>query len=79
MLKKLSKWAWWWLTITIVFIVSDIIASKPPHKKPRSWSEYFKKVFPRGWKRILAIGVLTLIVLHLASDVKPITLWEGCK
>jgi hypothetical protein len=71
-MMRLSKWAWWWIAIISIIVGSDAIASKPPHVKPRSLTEYFKRVFNRGWKRALGIGILTLLFIHLAADVQPV-------
>lgn len=65
---KRSKWAKWWIVLLVAFIVTDIIASKPPHAKPRSASEYLGHLFPRGWKRALLIGIMAVLFIHIATQ-----------
>lgn len=67
-MKRPSKWAIWWLAIAVVVIVSDLIASKPPHHKPRSASEYLGHLFPRGWKRAVLICLMALAFWHIATQ-----------
>jgi hypothetical protein len=70
-MNRLSKWAWWWISIIVAIVVTDAIASKPPHVKPRSLTEYFKHVFSHGWKRAVGVAILTVLFIHLAADVGP--------
>jgi hypothetical protein len=72
-MSRPSRWGWFWIALTLTFILADILASWGPHKKPRSASEHFWHLFPRGWKRALGIALLSLLFWHLASgpDVRP--------
>lgn len=67
-MKRPSRWAWFWIGIGLAILIGDIIASKPPHKKPRSLSEYLGHLFPRGWKRAVLIAIMALAFWHIATQ-----------
>ena len=68
MIARISRWAKWWLGVLVAIVVADLIASKPPHRKPRSASEYLGHLFPRGWKRAVLIALMALAFWHIATQ-----------
>lgn len=63
-----SRWAKWWLIWLAAFVIADVIASWPKHHKPRSASEYLGHLFPRGWKRAVLVAILTVALIHIATQ-----------
>lgn len=68
MMRRWSKWARWWIGLLVALVVSDAIASKRPHAKPRSASEYLGHLFPRGWKRAVLIALMAALLIHVAAQ-----------
>jgi uncharacterized BrkB/YihY/UPF0761 family membrane protein len=73
-MAKPSKWTWLWIAWLAAFLGIEIAAAVSKHKKPRTLSEHLWAWFPRGWRRALIVGLLSLLAWHIASgpDIKPV-------
>ncbi len=71
-MKSPSRWGWFW----IAWLVAELVAQFGMHARahPRTLSETLWHWFPRRWRRVLLVGLLSLLAWHLASgpDVRPI-------
>ncbi len=62
-----SRWGWFWLAWLSVFLVLDIVAG------PQSLSRTLGRLFPRGVRRAILIGLLSLLGWHFwrQPDARP--------
>ena len=74
-MSKPSKWTWLWLSWLFAFVLIELVAQFGPHHRtaPRTLSEHLARWFPKRWRRVLLVGLLTLLAWHLwtAPDVQP--------
>ena len=74
LLVRLSRWGWAWVCWLAAFVVIEVWASLSGHAKPRTLSEHLWRWFPKRWRRVLLVGLLGLLALHLWSgpDMGPV-------
>ena len=74
-MSRPSRWGWFWIAWLVALLVAELVGQFRPHSKahPHTLSETLWAWFPRRWRRVLLVGLLSLLVWHLASgpDVRP--------
>lgn len=72
-MKRPSKWTWIWIGWLAALVVLDILANRAKRPKPRTFSEHVGRWFRGRWMRVLFVGLMTLLTIHILSsgDVGP--------
>lgn len=68
-----SKWTRLWIAWLVAFVAIEFAAALSHDPKPRTLSEHLWHWFPKHWRRVLIVGLLGLLCLHIGAgpDVAP--------
>jgi hypothetical protein len=72
-MSKWSKWTPLWIAWLAAFVAIELAAALSHDPKPRPLSEHLWAWFPKHWGRVLIVGLLALLCLHIGAgpDVAP--------
>lgn len=73
-MKRPSKWTALWILWLVSFGLIEFFAARSHGHRPRTLSEHLWRWFPKRWRRVLLVGLMTLLTWHFMTgpDVRPI-------
>jgi hypothetical protein len=74
MIAKLLKWAKIWIGVLLAIGVLELFAQLSTAATPRTLSELLARWFPKKWRRVLLVGLMSLLTWHFwwQADVRPV-------